>query len=257
MNNFISAFYDAVLLYAIALNETLGENLDPRNGRNITSKMWNRTFVGITGNVSIDQNGDRYSDYSLLDLDEDEDKFMEVAYYSGAQNALRQVSQFHWVKGAPPRDSPICGWDHSKCPEGYPFYYYVLFVALIVILLLLGGVFVFWRRYKLESELAAMSWKIRWEELEGDDVARKEKKKKRSRKTDFYNHPDQSVPFLRSNSRTSNNSDKVSCRNFLRIFHFFCYGLSVSYREPWHGNILFWGVIFKLKGICLTFLHKN
>lgn len=46
MNNFISAFYDAVLLYAIALNETLGEGLDPRNGKNITNKMWNRTFVG-------------------------------------------------------------------------------------------------------------------------------------------------------------------------------------------------------------------
>lgn len=46
MNNFISAFYDAVLLYAIALNETLTEGLDPRNGHNITSKMWSRTFVG-------------------------------------------------------------------------------------------------------------------------------------------------------------------------------------------------------------------
>lgn len=46
MNNFISAFYDAVLLYAIALNETLKEGLDPRNGRNITSQMWNRTFTG-------------------------------------------------------------------------------------------------------------------------------------------------------------------------------------------------------------------
>lgn len=46
MNNFISAFYDAVLLYAIALNETIAEGLDPRNGHNITSKMWNRTFVG-------------------------------------------------------------------------------------------------------------------------------------------------------------------------------------------------------------------
>lgn len=46
MNNFISAFYDALLLYAIALNETLTEGLDPRNGQNITSKMWSRTFVG-------------------------------------------------------------------------------------------------------------------------------------------------------------------------------------------------------------------
>ena len=46
MNNFISAFYDAVLLYAIALNETIANGLDPRNGHNITSSMWGRTFVG-------------------------------------------------------------------------------------------------------------------------------------------------------------------------------------------------------------------
>lgn len=51
MNNFISAFYDAVLLYAIALNETLSEGLDPRNGKDITSKMWNRTFVGRFGRI--------------------------------------------------------------------------------------------------------------------------------------------------------------------------------------------------------------
>lgn len=48
MNNFISAFYDAVLLYAIALNETLKEGLDPRNGKMITSKMWNRNFEGVS-----------------------------------------------------------------------------------------------------------------------------------------------------------------------------------------------------------------
>ncbi|KHJ99445.1 hypothetical protein OESDEN_00554 [Oesophagostomum dentatum] len=116
MNNFISAFYDAVLLYAIALNETIAAGMDPRNGHNITSKMWGRTFDGITGNVSIDANGDRYSDYSLLDLDPSVDKF-EVAYYSGASNELKKVTDFHWIGGKPPRDSPICGYDNSKCPK--------------------------------------------------------------------------------------------------------------------------------------------
>lgn len=47
MNNFISAFYEAVYLYALALNETLEAGLDPRNGTAITSKMWNRSFPGI------------------------------------------------------------------------------------------------------------------------------------------------------------------------------------------------------------------
>jgi len=210
MNNFISAFYDAVLLYAIALNETISEGLDPRNGRNITSKMWNRTFTGITGNVSIDSNGDRYSDYSLLDLDPLQDKFVEVAYYSGASNELKQMTNFHWVGDVPPKDTPICGWDHSKCPEGYPFYVYLLIGAAVVILVLAFGFFFFYRRYRLEAELAAMSWKIRWEELDGDSGEKREKKKKRSRKIDPFGPPDQSEALLRSNSRISVTSDKRS-----------------------------------------------
>uniref|UniRef100_A0A915DTZ4 Guanylate cyclase n=1 Tax=Ditylenchus dipsaci TaxID=166011 RepID=A0A915DTZ4_9BILA len=182
MNNFISAFYDAVLLYAIALNETLSEGLDPRNGRNITSKMWNRTFVGITGNVSIDHNGDRYSDYSLLDLDPAQDKFVEVAYYS----------------------------------EGYPAHVYALFAAALMIFLCACGLVFFIRRYMLEKELAAMQWKIRWEDLVNDEQRSKEKKKKaaiRSRKATENNavfgaQTEQSEALLRSNSRISMNSDK-------------------------------------------------
>uniref|UniRef100_A0A915B3Z3 Guanylate cyclase n=1 Tax=Parascaris univalens TaxID=6257 RepID=A0A915B3Z3_PARUN len=208
MNNFISAFYDAVLLYAIALNETLTEGLDPRNGHNITSKMWSRTFVGITGNVSIDENGDRYSDYSLLDLDPSQEKFVEVAYYSGASNELKQVSEFHWVGGSPPKDSPICGWDHSKCPEGYPFYVYLLLGSAIFILILMCGFIYFWRRYRLEAELAAMSWKIRWEDLNGDESKKEKKKNKRSRKVHGYQY--ESEALLRSSSRTSVTSDKRS-----------------------------------------------
>lgn len=31
--------------------------------------MWNITFKGISGDVHIDENGDRIADYSLLDMD--------------------------------------------------------------------------------------------------------------------------------------------------------------------------------------------
>ncbi|VDK44857.1 unnamed protein product [Anisakis simplex] len=215
MNNFISAFYDAVLLYAIALNETITEGLDPRNGRNITSKMWSRTFVGITGNVSIDENGDRYSDYSLLDLDPSQEKFVEVAYYSGASNELKQVTEFHWVGGSPPKDSPICGWDHSKCPEGYPVYVYLLLGSFMFIFFASEMIMIMshWRRYRLEAELAAMSWKIRWEDLNGDENRKEKKKNKRSRKVHGYQY--ESEALLRSNSRSSLASDKVSSLCFL------------------------------------------
>ncbi|CAB3407869.1 unnamed protein product [Caenorhabditis bovis] len=207
MNNFISAFYDAVLLYAIALNETIRDGMDPRNGHNITSRMWGRTFGGITGNVSIDKNGDRYSDYSLLDLDPEKDKFVEVAYYSGASNELHTVGTLHWVGGKPPTDLPICGYDKSKCPQGYPLHVYLLFGSALLILVLVCLFVFFWRRYKLEQELAAMSWKIRWEELDGEESAKKEKKKSKKKKNHDGYLPE-SDPLLRSTSRSSVNSDK-------------------------------------------------
>uniref|UniRef100_A0A1I7THQ5 ANF_receptor domain-containing protein n=1 Tax=Caenorhabditis tropicalis TaxID=1561998 RepID=A0A1I7THQ5_9PELO len=215
MNNFISAFYDAVLLYAIALNETIQSGLDPRNGHNITSRMWGRTFVGITGNVSIDHNGDRYSDYSLLDLDPKQNKFVEVAYYSGASNQLKTVGELHWVGGKPPTDLPICGYDKSKCP-GYPLHVYLLMGSALLILVLVGLFIFFWRRYKLEQELAAMSWKIRWEELDGEESQKKEKKKAKKRKNHDGYLPE-SDPLLRSTSRSSVNSDKFDEESLIPI----------------------------------------
>ena len=40
--------HDAVILYSLAVNETLSEGGDILDGFNMTRKMWNRTFVGKT-----------------------------------------------------------------------------------------------------------------------------------------------------------------------------------------------------------------
>lgn len=69
VNFFVGAFYDGVYLLGIALNETLADGGDIRDGISITRRMWDRDFIGITGHVRIDDNGDRDADYSILDLD--------------------------------------------------------------------------------------------------------------------------------------------------------------------------------------------
>lgn len=49
VSTFVAAFYDAVLLYALALNDTLRDVEDPRgplDGAAVIRKMWNRTFQG-------------------------------------------------------------------------------------------------------------------------------------------------------------------------------------------------------------------
>ncbi len=43
----MTAFHEAVFLYALALNETIAEGFSSTNGSVITRKMWNRTFTGI------------------------------------------------------------------------------------------------------------------------------------------------------------------------------------------------------------------
>ena len=46
VNSFVGAFHDAVLLYALALNETLAVNGSVSDGAAITKRMWGRTFEG-------------------------------------------------------------------------------------------------------------------------------------------------------------------------------------------------------------------
>ncbi|GBN82114.1 Receptor-type guanylate cyclase gcy-28, partial [Araneus ventricosus] len=42
VNTFVTAFHEAVLLYSLALNETLEEGYTISNGSIIIEKMWNR-----------------------------------------------------------------------------------------------------------------------------------------------------------------------------------------------------------------------
>lgn len=75
VSTFVTAFYDAVLLYGLALNETLANGGNQSDGTAIVKAMWNKTFTGITGDVNIDANGDRIADYSLLDMDPNTNEF--------------------------------------------------------------------------------------------------------------------------------------------------------------------------------------
>ncbi|GAB1599922.1 atrial natriuretic peptide receptor 1-like [Argonauta hians] len=68
-NYVMGAFYDSALLYGYALNETLQNGGDIRDGTSVTRRMWNRNFTGITGEVIINDNGDRKSSYCIQDMD--------------------------------------------------------------------------------------------------------------------------------------------------------------------------------------------
>ncbi|XP_070536703.1 atrial natriuretic peptide receptor 1-like isoform X5 [Ptychodera flava] len=170
VNNFVGAFHDAVILYALALNETLAAGGDPRDGIEVTRRMWNRTFKGITGNVTIDDNGDRDADYSLLDMtDPGRGTFEVVLNYYGDRKVVEKVADIHWPGGAtgPPPDVPVCGFQNEKCPpeEEFPLLGIIgIVLACLVVIVIVIALLVF-RKYKLEAELAKMTWKVNWEDI--------------------------------------------------------------------------------------------
>ncbi|XP_059474478.1 atrial natriuretic peptide receptor 1 isoform X2 [Neocloeon triangulifer] len=170
VSTFVTAFHDAVLLYAHALRETLNNNGTERDGEDITRRMWNRTFTGIAGEVTIDENGDRVADYSLLDLDPETNSFQVVANYVGQNRSLEfePGKKIHWAGGrtsAPP-DTPTCGFDGSLCPDNSLPGYAILSIVLSSVVVILSIVsFFIYRHYKIEAAIASMTWKISWSEI--------------------------------------------------------------------------------------------
>ncbi|CAH2054244.1 unnamed protein product, partial [Iphiclides podalirius] len=173
VSTFVAAFYDAVLLYALALNDTLSQSDNPRgqlDGAAVIRNMWNRTFQGITGEVIIDANGDRVASYSLLDMNPNTSKFEVVATYIAANSSLQFIANrpIHWAGGrnTPPPDTPECGFDGSLCPDNSLPVYAILSIVLssVVVILAILSVFIY-RHYKLEAEIAMMTWRVSWTDV--------------------------------------------------------------------------------------------
>uniref|UniRef100_G3NIG4 Receptor ligand binding region domain-containing protein n=1 Tax=Gasterosteus aculeatus aculeatus TaxID=481459 RepID=G3NIG4_GASAC len=96
VNMFVEGFHDAMLLYAIALHEAMKNGYSKRNGTEVISRMWNRTFEGIAGQVSIDANGDRNGDFSLMAMTNVEAGTYEVvANYFGANGTFQLLPAFN------------------------------------------------------------------------------------------------------------------------------------------------------------------
>lgn len=134
---FVTSFYDGVFLYAQALNESIKENPDvlknPINGTDMVRRMWNTSFQGITGNVTIDSNGDRISAYSLLDLNPHTARLEIVAHFLHNKLEFVPNKSIHWAAGRldPPLDRPTCGYDGSLCPDNCKFYSRCFVVVII------------------------------------------------------------------------------------------------------------------------------
>uniref|UniRef100_A0A8C5QGW0 Guanylate cyclase n=1 Tax=Leptobrachium leishanense TaxID=445787 RepID=A0A8C5QGW0_9ANUR len=117
--------------------------------------------VGVSGFMKIDANGDRENDYSLWDMSEPSGAFQIVLNYNGTARRITPVREIHWPKNRIPRDVPLCGFD-NKNPECMKASFSVLEITSIVMCFIL--------KLRLEKELAAELWKIRWEDIQTSNL---------------------------------------------------------------------------------------
>ncbi|XP_031573570.1 speract receptor-like [Actinia tenebrosa] len=178
--------YDAVYLYALAVNKTIAQGLDPKNGTAVFGNIRETSYQSITGfDVRVDKNGDAEFNMTLFSLqknEREENEMLEVGELfidsNGSQILeLQKNKTLTWSDTGQtrvPADSPECGFNQELCPISKPTpekdnsltYLIVTLVicfALIVTISIL--LVIIYRKRKFEKELTKLTWKVNYSEI--------------------------------------------------------------------------------------------
>lgn len=119
--------YDAVVVYAKALNRTLEEGGNLRDGERIMKNILNQSYESILGfDDRIDPNGDADGNYTLLSLNKssnynDTPTMAPIGIFKKVENSnlpeLHLTNRIDWFNedGEPPKAEPKCGFKNEKC----------------------------------------------------------------------------------------------------------------------------------------------
>uniref|UniRef100_A0A8D0D981 Guanylate cyclase n=1 Tax=Sander lucioperca TaxID=283035 RepID=A0A8D0D981_SANLU len=173
MNIIAGGFYDGLMLYTHALNETMSMSAGRPLGKVVTKRMWNRTFHGVTGQVHLDENGDRETDFALWDMIDN--KTSIVLVYNSSEEQLTAIpgTTLQWLGGVRPRDVPVCGFknDNPAClTKTVTIHQMVSIVIFFIFMMTLTITIFIYRKMKLEKELVAQLWRISWCDIQMSNV---------------------------------------------------------------------------------------
>ncbi|XP_022235241.1 guanylate cyclase 32E-like, partial [Limulus polyphemus] len=118
--------YDAVYVYARALNDCLADGQDPFDGKLIFDYMKRRTYQSAMGYiVYMDENGDAEGNYTVIARKPipgvpGEYGVFRVGVFMLPENSsgipvLHLEDTVDWVGDGPPKDGPECGFQNEKC----------------------------------------------------------------------------------------------------------------------------------------------
>ncbi|VDO62047.1 unnamed protein product [Haemonchus placei] len=165
--------YDVFYLYGLALNDSL--RMDPIGGLSNASSLteaMKRSFVGLTGLVTINANGSRIPLFSAYVLDANFNQVTAINFTIAdgipvmTKGYTNEATTLWGTRGGQrPLARPKCGYTGSDCPK--PFWeqngIYIMAVStLIVVLLIVAVVIIVYaiRIRKEEEEQQRLLWQI-------------------------------------------------------------------------------------------------
>ncbi|XP_053305993.1 guanylate cyclase 2G-like [Spea bombifrons] len=158
--------YDAILLYALGLNQLIKQGKDINDGRALVEslKVYNDTQIfGITGPLSINENGERFIDYAVYDL-QNSSGFVPVLLYDSYRRTISPTAAFSlisWPGNTRPKDRPSCGFANELCKMGLSNIPMTALIATLIITAVGGLLFVTFlliQKSKLRKRFEDDSW---------------------------------------------------------------------------------------------------
>ncbi|XP_071034810.1 guanylate cyclase 32E-like [Parasteatoda tepidariorum] len=168
-----SYLYDAVYVYAKALNRTLIKGENPLNGTNMMKYIFRQTYFSIMGfMVYMDENGDAEGNYTLIARKEIVNRHGEFGLYpvgvfqlpenKSAISILKFIHAIDWMNGKPPLDEPICGFQREKCVMWKLAALVSGIMAALILLILLFA----YKNWLYEQDLDNILWKIDYKDIQ-------------------------------------------------------------------------------------------
>ncbi|KAL3858493.1 hypothetical protein ACJMK2_013081, partial [Sinanodonta woodiana] len=162
--------YDATYLYGLWINHTITHNISVRDGRKMFEFTANTTFMGVSGPVHFDANGDREPFYWLWHFSHPEG-YPRIAALANTKSKVNELIEtaswdgFTWytADGIPPLDTPVCGFAGEYCiPEAKENRDLIISACTCVVIMIVLVMVIFYivRKRQIEEKIIKMTWKI-------------------------------------------------------------------------------------------------